>query len=152
MKYIDNILKYIGYFVVSLLLGWASDMNEVDFVEKITPSIIPILLTLTVLHTTLTNLLLSELLKYKAGNPVAIGDVLGALKRSAIIELALIVFTFILLVIEGAISALTPQIIPYKGIIINALIVFDVLYFVYVIYDNIDGWYKLLKENNTKEQ
>ena len=151
MKYIDNILKYIGYFVVSLLLGWASDMNEVDFVEKITPSIIPILLTLTVLHTTLTNLLLSELLKYKAGNPVAIGDVLGALKRSAIIELALIVFTFVLLVIEGAILALTPQIIPYKGIIINALIVFDVLYFVYVIYDNIDGWYKLLKENNTKK-
>ena len=151
MKYIDNILKYIGYFVVSLLLGWASDMNEVDFVEKITPSIIPILLTLTVLHTTLTNLLLSELLKYKAGNPVAIGDVLGALKRSAIIELALIVFTFVLLVIEGAILALIPQIIPYKGIIINALIVFDVLYFVYVIYDNIDGWYKLLKENNTKE-
>ena len=148
---IDTILKYIGYIAISLLLGWAADTSNTDFIEKITPSIIPILLTLTVLHTTLTNLLLSELLKYKAGNPVAIGDVLGALKRSAIIELALIVFTFVLLVIEGAISALTPQIIPYKGIIINALIVFDVLYFVYVIYDNIDGWYQLLKENNTKK-
>ena len=148
---IDTILKYIGSAVISLLLGWAADINEVDFIEKITPSIIPILLTLTVLHTTLTNLLLSELLKYKAANPVSIDDVLCALKRSAIIELALIVFTFVLLVVEGAISALIPQIIPYKGIVINALIVFDVLYFVYVIYDNIDGWYKLLKENNTKE-
>ena len=148
---IDTILKYIGYAVIALLLGWAADINEVDFIEKITPSIIPILLTLTVLHTTLTNLLLSELLKYKAANPVSIDDVLCALKRSAIIELALIVFTFVLLVVEGAISALIPQIIPYKGIVINALIVFDVLYFVYVIYDNIDGWYKLLKENNTKE-
>ena len=148
---IDTILKYIGYAVISLLLGWAADINEGDFIEKITPSIIPILLTLTVLHTTLTNLLLSELLKYKAANPVSIDDVLCALKRSAIIELALIVFTFVLLVVEGAISALIPQIIPYKGIVINALIVFDVLYFVYVIYDNIDGWYKLLKENNTKE-
>ena len=94
---------------------------------------------------------ISELLKYKAANPVTIGDVLCALKRSAIIELALIVFTFVLLAVEGAISALIPQIMPYKGIAINALIVFDVLYFVYVIYDNIDGWYKLLKENNTKE-
>lgn len=148
---IDTILKYIGYAVISLLLGWAADINKVDFIEKITPSIIPILLTLTVLHTTLTNLLLSELLKYKEANHVTIDDVLCALKRSAIIELALIVFTFVLLVVEGAISALIPQIIPYKGIAINALIVFDVLYFVYVIYDNIDGWYKLLKENNTKE-
>ena len=148
---IDTILKYIGYAVISLLLGWAADINEVDFIEEITPSIIPILLTLTVLHTTLKNLLLSELLKFKAAYPVSIDDVLCALKRSAIIELALIVFTFVLLVVEGAISALIPQIIPYKGIVINALIVFDILYFVYVIYDNIDGWYKLLKENNTKE-
>lgn len=149
MNYIDNALKYVGYAVVSLFLGWASDTSEVDFIEKITSSIIPILLTLTVLHTTLTNLLLSELMKYKASNPATIGDVINALKRSAVIELALIVFTFVVLVVEGWISTLIPQIIPYKGVVINAIIAFDVLYFAYVIYDNIDGWYKLLKENNT---
>lgn len=149
MKHIDNALKYVGYAVVSLFLGWASDTSEVDFIEKITSSIIPILLTLTVLHTTLTNLLLSELMKYKASNPATIGDVINALKRSAVIELALIVFTFVVLVVEGWISTLIPQIIPYKGVVINAIIAFDVLYFAYVIYDNIDGWYKLLKENNT---
>ena len=149
MNYIDNALKYVGYAVVSLFLGWASDTSEVDFIEKITSSIIPILLTLTVLHTTLTNLLLSELMKYKASNPATIGDVINALKRSAVIELAMIVFTFVVLVVEGWISTLIPQIIPYKGVVINAIIAFDVLYFAYVIYDNIDGWYKLLKENNT---
>ena len=149
MNYIDNALKYVGYAVVSLFLGWASDTSEVDFIERITSSIIPILLTLTVLHTTLTNLLLSELMKYKASNPATIGDVINALKRSAVIELALIVFTFVVLVVEGWISTLIPQIIPYKGVVINAIIAFDVLYFAYVIYDNIDGWYKLLKENNT---
>lgn len=148
---IDTILKYIGYIAISLLLGWAADTSNTDFIEKITPSIIPILLTLTVLHTTLTNLLLSELLKYKASNPATIGNVINALKRSAVIELALIVFTFVILVVEGWISTLIPQIIPYKGIVINAIIAFDVLYFAYVIYDNIDGWYKLLKENNTKK-
>ena len=151
MNYIDNALKYVGYAVVSLFLGWASDTSEVDFIERITSSIIPILLTLTVLHTTLTNLLLSELMKYKASNPATIGDVINALKRSAVIELALIVFTFVVLVVEGWISTLIPQIIPYKGVVINAIIAFDVLYFAYVIYDNIDGWYKLLKENNTKK-
>lgn len=148
---IDTILKYIGYIGISLLLGWAADTSNTDFIEKITPSIIPILLTLTVLHTTLTNLLLSELLKYKASNPATIGDVINALKRSAVIELGLIVLTFVVLIMEGIVFQWFPIIEPYGGIFINALVIFDILYFAYVIYDNIDGWYKLLKENNTNE-
>lgn len=148
---IDTILKYIGYIVISLLLGWAADTSNTDFIEKITPSIIPILLTLTVLHTTLTNLLLSELLKYKSSNPATIEDVINALKRSAVIELGLIVLTFVVLIMEGVVLQWFPIIAPYKGIFINALVIFDILYFAYVIYDNIDGWYKLLKENNTNE-
>lgn len=147
MKYIENALKYVGYAVVSLFLGWASDVSNNDFLEKITNSIIPILLTLTVLHTTLTNLLLNELLKYKASQPAKINEVLDELKRSAVIELGLIVFTLVVLTTEGIVAQWIPVVLQYKGVFINALIAFDILYFVLVIYDNIDGWYKLIKEN-----
>lgn len=147
MNTIENICRYIGYIVISVLLGWASDISSSDFIEKITTSIIPILLTLTVLNTTLTNLTLNELLKYKASQPAQIGTVIDELKRSAVIELGLIVLTFIVLIIEGVITQWIPIIAEYKGIFINALVAFDILYFVLVIYDNINGWYKLIKEN-----
>jgi len=147
MKYIENALKYVGYAVVSLFLGWASDVSNNDFLEKITNSIIPILLTLTVLHTTLTNLLLNELLKYKASQPAKINEVLDELKRSAVIELGLIVFTLVVLTTEGIVAQWIPIVLQYKGVFINALVAFDILYFVLVIYDNIEGWYKLIKEN-----
>lgn len=147
MKYIENALKYVGYAVVSLFLGWASDVSNNDFLEKITNSIIPILLTLTVLHTTLTNLLLNELLKYKASQPAKINEVLDELKRSAVIELGLIVFTLVVLTTEGIVAQWIPVVLQYKGVFINALVAFDILYFVLVIYDNIEGWYKLIKEN-----
>ena len=147
MNTIETICRYIGYVAISILLGWASDVSNNDFIEKITNSIIPILLTLTVLHTTLTNLLLNELLKYKASRPTQIGVVIDELKRSAVIELGLIVFTFVILIMEGVITQWIPIIVEHKGIFINALVAFDILYFVLVIYDNINGWYKLIKEN-----
>ena len=134
---------------ISLFLGWVSNKGgDNDFIEKISSSIIPILLTLTVLHTTLTNLLLNELLKYKNKHTAVIEEVVNALKRSAVIELVLIGVTFIVLISNGFISQLLPTIDLYREIIVNSLIVFDILYFMLVIYDNIDGWYKLIKANN----
>lgn len=147
MNTIETICRYIGYLTISILLGWASDVSNNDFIEKITNSIIPILLTLTVLHTTLTNLLLNELLKYKASQPAQIDAVVDELKRSAVIELGLIVFTLVVLTIESIVTQWIPIISQYKGMLINALVAFDILYFVLVIYDNINGWYKLIKEN-----
>lgn len=149
MKLIERIIRYIGYIAIVLSLGWASDMSEKDFIEKITPSIIPILLTLTVLNTTLTNLLINELLKFKEKYNYRIDEVISELKRNAIIELGLITFTFVVLIIEGVLCNIIPWVIPYKGVFINGLVIFDILYFVYVIYDNIEGWYKLIKQNNS---
>ena len=149
MKRVENIIKYCGYLAISLFLGWVSNKGgDNDFIEKISSSIIPILLTLTVLHTTLTNLLLNELLKYKSKHTPGIEEVVNALKRSAVIELILIGITFIVLISNGFISLLLPTIDLYREIIVNSLIVFDILYFMLVIYDNIDGWYKLIKANN----
>ena len=99
------------------------------------------------MHTTLTNLLLNELLKYKASQPAQIDAVVDELKRSAVIELGLIVFTLVVLTIESIVTQWIPIISQYKGMLINALVAFDILYFVLVIYDNINGWYKLIKEN-----
>lgn len=149
MKVIETILKYIGYATISIGLGWVATLGENDFMDKITTSIIPILLTLTVLHTTLTNLVLNELLKYTAHNNNAINAVVVALKRSAIIELILIILTFVILIARGVIMQWIGNNL-YVNVIIYSLVIFDILYFAYVIYDNIEGWYKLIKENNSK--
>lgn len=149
MKRVENIIKYCGYLAISLFLGWLSNKGgENDFIEKISSSIIPILLTLTVLHTTLTNLLLNELLKYKNKNTAGIEEVVNALRRSAVIELVLIGITFVVLISNGFISHHLPTLGLYIEMALNSLIVFDILYFILVIYDNIDGWYKLIKANN----
>jgi Na+/H+ antiporter NhaC len=149
MKTVENIFRYCGYLAISLVLGWISNKGgENDFIEKISSSIIPILLTLTVLHTTLTNLLLNELLKYKSKHTAEIEEVVNALKRSAVIELLLIGITFLVLISNGFISQILPTFDLYREVIANSLIVFDILYFMLVIYDNIDGWYKLIKANN----
>ena len=149
MKTVENIFRYCGYLAISLVLGWISNKGgENDFIEKISSSIIPILLTLTVLHTTLTNLLLNELLKYKSKHTAEIEEVVNALKRSAVIELVLIGITFVVLISNGFISQILPTFDLYREVVVNSLIVFDILYFMLVIYDNIDGWYKLIKANN----
>ena len=149
MKTVENIFRYCGYLAISLVLGWISNKGgENDFIENISSSIIPILLTLTVLHTTLTNLLLNELLKYKSKHTAEIEEVVNALKRSAVIELFLIGITFVVLISNGFISQILPTFDLYREVIVNSLIVFDILYFMLVIYDNIDGWYKLIKANN----
>ena len=64
----DSIFKYIGYLTISLLIGVISiisDEGTVSFIQKNAYSILTTLITLTVLHTTLTGLVLNELIKFK---------------------------------------------------------------------------------------
>lgn len=151
MKTFNTIMKYIGYAVVSLLLGLCSTKGKVDFIQSIQGSIITVLLTLTVLNTTLANLLLNETLKFrdKTNYQTDISQVLDAMKRSSFIEIILIAVSLVVIILGGWFFAMWPNIKNLGTVLINSLLVFDIGYFLLVIFDDVEGWYKLLKVNNS---
>ena len=150
MKVICAIFKYIGYVTVSVLIGLLSSFGgiEFDFVYSYAPTLLSILLTLTVLHCTLTGLLLAEILKFKDANPnIEIQEVLKSLKRSAIIELILICIVFMILIFRGVCENFEWNMFWVK-LVVNSVVSFTFLYFILVLWDTIDGWFKLLRKNN----
>lgn len=145
----DNIFKYCGYLCVSLFLGWVSTLSEHDFIRSISTSIIPILLTLTVLHTSLTGIMINELLKYSAKHQgLDVLEVVNSMKRSALIELIIIFAAFIVLVMQGAAITLWPCAATVVIIAANSVVSFAFIYFLLVLLDTIRAWYALLNENH----
>lgn len=145
----DNLFKYFGYAFISLLLGFISTLGNSDYLQTIKPSIIPVLLTLTVLHTTLTGALLNELIKYsKEHTNAKISSVIESMKRSAIIEISIISATFLIFIIKDPLINYITCITKSATIIENSIIVFAFMYFILVLQDTIRGWYKLMSENN----
>ena len=150
----DSIFKYIGYLTISLLIGVISiisDEGTVSFIQKNAYSILTTLITLTVLHTTLTGLVLNELIKFKKENNsnADISKTLKALKRNSRIELILIISSFLVLVSQNAIIYFAKGYEVYILVVVNSLISFSLLYFIYVVLDTIEAWYQLLSNNNS---
>lgn len=150
----DSIFKYIGYLTISLLIGVISiisDEGTVSFIQKNAYSILTTLITLTVLHTTLTGLVLNELIKFKKENNsnADISKTLKALKRNSRIELILIISSFLVLVSQNAITYFAKDYEVYILVVVNSLISFSLLYFIYVVLDTIEAWYQLLSNNNS---
>ena len=153
----DSIFKYIGYLTISLLIGVISiisDEGTVSFIQKNAYSILTTLITLTVLHTTLTGLVLNELIKFKKENNsnADISKTLKALKRNSRIELILIISSFLVLVSQNAIIYFAKGYEVYILVAVNSLISFSLLYFIYVVLDTIEAWYQLLSNNNSTTQ
>ena len=150
----DSVFKYIGYLTISLLIGVISIISNegtVSFIQKNAYSILTTLITLTVLHTTLTGLVLNELIKFKKENNcnADISQTLKALKRNSRIEIILIISSFLVLVSQNAIIYFAKGYEVYILIAVNSLISFSLLYFIYVVLDTIEAWYQLLSNNNS---
>ena len=150
----DSVFKYIGYLTISLLIGVISIISNegtVSFIQKNAYSILTTLITLTVLHTTLTGLVLNELIKFKKENNcnADISQTLKALKRNSRIEIILIISSFLVLVSQNAITYFAKGYEVYILVVVNSLISFSLLYFIYVVLDTIEAWYQLLSNNNS---
>lgn len=150
----DSIFKYIGYLTISLLIGVISIISNegtISFIQKNAYSILTTLITLTVLHTTLTGLVLNELIKFKKENDcnADISKTLKALKRNSRIEIILIILSFIVLVSQNALIYFAKKYEVYISVAVNSLISFSLLYFIYVVLDTIEAWYQLLSSNNS---
>jgi hypothetical protein len=150
MKISAKLYNVIGYSLcvfISILLGWSSTLNGElnDYVLKLSNSIIPLLLTLLVLYSTLTIHLINELRKLEGDKDLSI--VVHALKGNIISEIVFILILFVLLVFKGV---LVDNLQCYKdviGIIVNSLVIFTFLYFIWVIIDVTMGLYDLVIKN-----
>ncbi len=146
----QNVFRYIGYFTVSLFLGWMSTLGKNDFIQSIEQSIVPILLALLTLSTTLSAQLINEIRRFKVTNPnVEIRNTIDAMKRNLVVELGVIAITFLVLVLKDWLELYLCS--ELSQIISNTVVVFSVLYYCIVIYDSSLGLYDLMRGVDKKD-
>ena len=154
METINSLFRYIGYIVVSLALGWLSTLGglEKDFLFNLKNSVIPVLLTLLVLFTTISNLLIKEVSLYNKDKEIDITPVVNSFKRNTIIEIIIICVLFMTFVSTGVFSMLQNECVKYYfRVYSNTLTVFAFMYFFLFIYDSQSALYAMLKENNKRK-
>lgn len=145
---------------VSCLLGWWSTIgtdDTNDIISKISVNVVSILLPLLVLHTTLMIQLLNEIRRYNELHTNAkIIDVIKSIRRNFIAEIIIILLAIIILVANTYCKTIDVQeytgcckyIILNSQIITNSYVIFSVLYFMWVIIDEVGGILELYIENN----
>jgi len=142
-----NVFGYALCAIISMALGYVSTCSndENDYVQKLSYNIIPLLLTLLVLYSTLTIHFINEL--RKLDNNENLGTVVYELRRNIVVEVVILVILFILL---GLKNYLLASFNDYSNLIqftTNSLVVFTFLYFIWVIFDVTMGLYELVMKN-----
>ena len=153
MEVINSLFRYVGYVVVSVLLGWLSTLGgiEKDFLFNLKNSVIPVLLTLLVLFTTISNLLIKEVSLYNKGKEIDITPVVNSFKRNTIIEIIIISVLFLTFIVTGVFYRVQVECVEYCfRVVSNSLTAFAFIYFLIVIYDSQSALYTMLKENNKR--
>ena len=155
----NTAFRYIGYCVVSLLLGWLSSLGgEKDILQSISNNLFQLLITIIVLYITLSNLVYNQIILIKSKNGEDVSSGVSALKRNIKIMFSIIGIDFISFVLLNIFpstfysQAKSLFFLFDKQVAINALTFFSVFYFLYVIYDSAMAFYNLIKFNSNSEQ
>lgn len=149
-----TVLRYLIYIISSLFLGLLSSRADVcrDYLFYISKNILPILLTLFVLYTTIFSLVLKEFSTYKSKMKMdgieEVQKLINSLKRNFKIMLFIIGIDVLLLIVYGITKTVNVCLLQMSRIIIDACTIFSIFYFLYVIYDSIQGFFNLYIENN----
>lgn len=64
-------------------------------------------------------------------------------------EIILIISSFLVLVSQNAIIYFAKGYEVYILVVVNSLISFSLLYFIYAVLDTIEAWYQLMSSNNS---
>lgn len=144
---------------ISILLGWWSTNGKTDIICNISVNIVSILLPLLVLHTTLIIQLLNEIRRYaKERKNVNFHKVIKAIKCNFVAEITILFSAIIVLVanqylktINTTACALWNWIVDKSQIITNGFVIFAMLYFMWIIVDEILAFLKLFIENSNDE-
>ena len=98
-----TILRYLLYLILSIGIGYASFMGgaDNDYLGKLSLNLLPLLITILVLYTTLSNLVLGQMQKYQEKNGINLKPVFTALRRNVYIEFSILVFVLIFFIGKG---------------------------------------------------
>ena len=123
-------------------------MGPTDYVDEISKNIIPILMTLMALYAAISGQLITRMVSVKLEKP-DINEVIDAMERNVVIEALLLLFSFAFLAAFPWLTGLSEAregLYSFLKLFRNALVCFDFMYFVYVVYDSTVGLYHLLKK------
>lgn len=145
-----NLIGYSISIIMSILLGWISTLGGEanDYVQKLSNNVIPLLLTLLVLYSTLTIHLINEL--RKLDNNKDLSSVVHALRSNIVSEIIIVVVLFIVLVLKSYLLCNFQSMANIIQIVTNVAVVFAFLFFIWVIIDVTMGLYDLVIENLKK--
>ena len=149
----EKLCNLVGYFVcitMSILLGWLSTLGGEtnDYVQRLSNNVIPLLLTLLVLYSTLTIHLINELRKLE--NNKNLSSVVYALKSNIVTEIIIIIILFVVLVLKSFLLCYFKSSANLIQIATNSAVVFAFLFFIWVIIDVTMGLYDLVIKNLIK--
>lgn len=151
MSVLNNIFRYIGYATLSISIGYVSYLGgeKNDYLLKISENLIPMLISLLVFYVTIFGFILKELIIYKGTTGKDISGVLKSCKKQFIIEMGIIIISFLCFIVRGSCTALVSDILMnYIAIVSNSITVFAIIYFLLAIYDSVSGLWDLISANN----
>lgn len=128
--------------------------TDTDFLGKLSSNLLPLLITILVLYTTLSNLVLGQMQKYQEKNRIDLKPVFRALRRNVYMEFSILAFVFIFFLGKGLVLAHcnSEVIIKLLHITNNAVVFFALFYFLYVIYDSTMSFYDIVEENDKSQK
>lgn len=151
-----TLLRYLLYLILSIGVGYASFMSgtDNDYLGKLSLTLLPLLITILVLYTTLSNLVLGQMQKYQEKNRIDLKPVFRALKRNIYLEFSILVFVLIFFIGKGLVLAHYNNeiIIKLLNVANNAVVFFALFYFLYVIYDSTMSFYDIVEENDKSQK
>lgn len=140
------------YLVLSFGFGYASFMcgPDNDYLGKLSLTLLPLLTTILVLYTTLSNLVLGQMQKYQEKHRTNLTPILRALRRNVYAEFSILAFVLLFFIGKGLfLTHCNNEIIrELLNISTNAIVFFALFYFLYVIYDSTMSFYDVVEEND----
>lgn len=147
------IFRYFGYILLSFIVGLLSYIagEDSDYLYKLSGNLLALLITLSTLYTTLTNLIVAQLAKMKDKHDVDITSCIGSLRRNikimfVIIAVDFLAFEFLNINIPNF-HELVCFINTYSRLFIDMMTFFSLFYFLYIVYDTTMAFYNLFEAN-----
>lgn len=151
-----TLIRYLLYLILSIGVGYVSFMSgtDNDYLGKLSLNLLPLLITILVLYTTLSNLVLGQMQKYQEKNRINLKPVFRALRRNVYVEFSILAFVLIFFLGKGLVLAHcnNEMIIKLLNITNNAVVFFALFYFLYVIYDSTMSFYDIVEENDKSQE
>lgn len=140
----SRLTRYLLYAVVSLGLGYLSTLGKTDYVDSLSTSIIPWLIALFAVNTTITVQSISHLVRFRSFIDVDIQGVVGEMRKTCIKQVVIVSVVYVGILVVQYFRSIWKLGTGCLTIIQNSIVTFSLLYYVVSIFDNSMALYDLI--------